>query len=1399
MPIIAVNLLVFAGIVFFCGLFWIKSNYGLQWVQSRINTEIPGEIIVESHQLSLLKPKLDLNGVVLKDAQGFALAGLTHLSVELDWIALLRLEIQLNRILLQEPWVDLAVTEDTGTNLMNALVAPANKKKTEDPPADSNDFPFNIVLSSLQLVDGRFSYVHVDENLRLETTGVNLTANGNFKDKVANLELALDNVLFNSSDIHPKPARIFLNADLDGDKINVATFNVSSGQTELSFTGLVHDLYGGNPVLDTALSFDSQLNELKTILGLTGEYSGAVNAKLTLNGTAANPDAKFNLSVGSGLIAGQPLDRGNLSIDLKDMVATIAKAAFRLDEGSAILDGTVNLSKAFPAGFIEPPADINAIEYALTLVHEIPDLNKWLKMFVDLTGSSTGRVSLTGKGVMPEDILAQLTLETSGQNLLAPGMDLPINADVNLSANMDGGTITISHLNALADNVELSGTSKLQMDNGAIAAKLSLKADDISNVLAVAGIQSASGAFSTELIVDGSLKQPQFSLDIASKDLQVDNYSLGDLIVQANMGSDGRLSMTSLDLHNGGSRIQGDGSIRVLPGGGGLDPEFINNFTFTLEKLSAGDFMKTSPVNGTIDGRLQVDGTLGSLTGELFLKGKALGSDLVTIGNVDTHMRLNGGTFFVDQLNIRNKSSKFKATGSTQLLIPETFQVAEDLSLNFKANSDHLDPGDFIKGTSGDFTFSGALKGSVEKPIGKISMAGKQINLAGQLLKNISFAAHFKDRRLWLDQLLAVFSPGEKIEGGGSVGMDKSIDLYLKSDGISFSSIQQMHEVLPGAGKVRFDVTSKGSIENPDVDGSLSVFDMSINDDGMENINLTFGLHDMLAEVKGRLNFDIDASYDLKKGDFDGRLIFNQTETADYFKATGIPDFRGTLTGKIQAAGNINDVEHASAKVDLKALDIFYKDISLVQSKLVKMELANKKLNIPKLDLRLLSSGKLRLKGDAHIGGKLNIEVDGRIPIVAAEVFSDEITDATGNLIAEIRLTGDTVAPQIDGQINLENIGMTVPGLVQKLHDLNGKIHLSSSNIKIDALKGFLDTGSFSLDGIITHENFIPKKVNLGIQAKALPLEVADTMFVLLNGDIAITGNDRTAAASGEIVLLEGVYYKDVKINLLQLATSRERTVAPETGPLSIPYFDTVSLDIAIKNREPFFVQNNIAQLEIRPDLKIGGTLAVPIVSGRGQVSSGTITFQRKVFDVKRGIVDFINPYKTTAEIDIESETTIRNWTITLAIKGTPDNLDLSFSSVPKESDSDILALILFGKTAQELAGGGDGPKRSTSQIMAEMIAETFGDDIKKSTGFDIFQLETSDSDDDQDNAGVKVTVGKHLSDRMTVKYAVESKDGEVIQRAITEYKLLENILVSGFQDTLGTFGAELVFRIEFR
>ena len=63
----------------------------------------------------------------------------------------------------------------------------------------------------------------------------------------------------------------------------------------------------------------------------------------------------------------------------------------------------------------------------------------------------------------------------------------------------------------------------------------------------------------------------------------------------------------------------------------------------------------------------------------------------------------------------------------------------------------------------------------------------------------------------------------------------------------------------------------------------------------------------------------------------------------------------------------------------------------------------------------------------------------------------------------------------------------------------------------------------------------------------------------------------------------------------------------------------------------------------------------------------------------------------------------------------------------------------------------------------------------------------------------IKVTVGKELSRRLTVKYGVENKSGIVVQQSTAIYKLMENLSINGFQDTGGDFGGEMRYRLEFR
>jgi autotransporter translocation and assembly factor TamB len=242
-----------------------------------------------------------------------------------------------------------------------------------------------------------------------------------------------------------------------------------------------------------------------------------------------------------------------------------------------------------------------------------------------------------------------------------------------------------------------------------------------------------------------------------------------------------------------------------------------------------------------------------------------------------------------------------------------------------------------------------------------------------------------------------------------------------------------------------------------------------------------------------------------------------------------------------------------------------------------------------------------------------------------------------------------------------------------------------------------------------------------------------------------------------------------------------------------------MSFDISIKQRNPFVVDNNLAHLDINPDLRISGKLSNPIIRGRASVESGTITYRKRTFVANKGVIDFLNPYKTEPTFLIEGEAHLRRWTIFLEISGTPDQLTVKLTSDPPEEEGDILSLLLLGRTTRELIHAEGGTSQSTAQMLAGLIAATSGEDIKKATGLDMLEVETQEQQNEEASDRIKVTVGKELSRRMTAKYRVESKEGDITQRAIAEYKFLEHILLSGFQDDRGIFGGGLKFRLEFR
>jgi autotransporter translocation and assembly factor TamB len=556
--------------------------------------------------------------------------------------------------------------------------------------------------------------------------------------------------------------------------------------------------------------------------------------------------------------------------------------------------------------------------------------------------------------------------------------------------------------------------------------------------------------------------------------------------------------------------------------------------------------------------------------------------------------------------------------------------------------------------------------------------------------------------------------------------------------------------------------------------------------------------HNQLS-IEGRQLFELDLVYHLLDKDFSINLLFADTNITPFFLIMGKKDFGGKLSGKMVAKGNKASLEKSEALLDISNVSLTYQGVSFLNANNVQGNLKQQNLSIPEFHLIFLEAGHLRVKGSGTLDGYFDLTADGDVPAEAAMLFLKDVTDIKGKISLQAEMKGSVSEPGLSAEIVFHDIGYTLPQINAPFKGINGKMQLSSSHLRIENITGNLDSGMFQVNGDVALENFRPGNIQLDCNINKMPINVPETMDVLLSANLSASGTMEDILLEGDIVILEGVYYKNAKTSLLESMQEKTRSMEVPVIKKKTFLFDNVRYNISLTYREPFIVDNDIAYLEIHPDLNLSGTLNTPVITGTAKVQAGTITFQNKSFIVERGIVSFLDPYKIAPELDITGSIKIRKWLISLTVQGAPDRLIVELASTPSEEDADILSLLVFGKTTYEMSSGNTDDTDSTETLMAKLIASSFGANIKKTTGLDYLEVKTDNDETESASDSVNVTVGKDLSERLAIKYTIGSGRGGYHQRAATEYKLIEYILLSGFQDIEGSYGGEIIFRIEFR
>jgi translocation and assembly module TamB len=442
-------------------------------------------------------------------------------------------------------------------------------------------------------------------------------------------------------------------------------------------------------------------------------------------------------------------------------------------------------------------------------------------------------------------------------------------------------------------------------------------------------------------------------------------------------------------------------------------------------------------------------------------------------------------------------------------------------------------------------------------------------------------------------------------------------------------------------------------------------------------------------------------------------------------------------------------------------------------------------------DTDLTVSGGADLLGD----GPLALEARGAADLRVLSLLSNELRGRGAARLA-MSLTGDRHAPRLEGTLEVQGGALRVRRFPHGIEGLQGTVRFTHQGAQLEGGKGVVGGAPVRLAGQAAWSR--AKGVSFDVQAAGdgITLRYPEGLRSVIDADLRLFGDLKLQWLTGAVQVRQAVWSRryDVASELMAERQPLESSAALEGG---------LRLDLKVSAPGTLKVDNNLATLQARADLQLQGTAAAPVVMGRAEVDRGRVYFQGNTYLIRRGSIDFTNPRKTDPNFDIEAETRIHSYRITLRANGTLERVYPTLTSDPYLTQVGILALLAG---ADESVVAGLEARRDEAQkglaatgaytLAAGRIAEEMGLErgAEKLFGLSRFSIDPSALRGDVTNPTARLTVGKRVTPDVALVYSMDLRSTEDRLVAV-EYTLSERVSLLFTRADPGGFGFDLRLR----
>jgi hypothetical protein len=627
----------------------------------------------------------------------------------------------------------------------------------------------------------------------------------------------------------------------------------------------------------------------------------------------------------------------------------------------------------------------------------------------------------------------------------------------------------------------------------------------------------------------------------------------------------------------------------------------------------------------------------------------------------------------------------------------------------------------------------------------------------------------------WKGRLAEVTRGDVRLGGGtvafrGSVTDDGVYDGSGEMDGVDLGAL--VPAPTPGAalgGRLSGRLEMQGTLTRPRLRVSVSSPRLFLGEEGIGALQAS-----LLGNGDGRISIDgrcRSARVDLALGGAVGAAPPHAAELTLSVRSTSLdpflraihPALPPTLTlvasGQVLLRGPLDTPAGIRAEAAVPDLQVLLPEFPLRAREPVRLTFSGGRLEFA--DLHLAGEGTdLTVTGGADVvgDGPLAVSARGLADLRALSLLTPRLR-GTGAARLEVDVSGTRAAPRVRGTLDLEGAGLRVRGFPHGVEGLRGRLRFTEGAAELEGVSGSLAGGRLTIEGQAAYPGGRLTSYDIRPAGRGLALRYPEGLRSLLDAELRLFGDARKQWITGTVDLRQALYTKRYDV-ASELLAARRVLPPPEASALE----GGAQLDLRVRAPGTVRVDNNLATLAASADLAIQGTTRAPVVTGRAEIERGRLYFQGRTYVIQRGALDFVNPQRLDPLFDIEAETRIRSYRVTLRVSGTLERVTPTLTSDPPLSSLQILAL-LAGQDESEVANLTQAEARANQRNLAAAGAATLAAgrlsesvglerEAERLFGLNRFSIDPSLLRGAGTTPTARVTVGKRLTPDLNVLYS---------------------------------------------